>query len=184
MSYYCNNHSFVVQENRVKIIEAHLIDREQSGSSQMRLPGPPPTPSTSGATPASSSSTGPSSSSEAAASTSTTSSSSTDFYGSTLRLCLVAYLRPEKKFENLEALVNQINLDIKLARELYRAGECEDVTKIVPPAGKYHMVVGTKRAALQFFFTPSLPYTEGGGNTSGSGGSSRKYWDRRPAFFN
>lgn len=42
----------------------------------------------------------------------------TDFYGSILRLCLVTYIRPEKKFDSFDALISQINADINLGREL------------------------------------------------------------------
>jgi FAD synthase len=33
----------------------------------------------------------------------------------------IRYLRPEKKFESVEALARQINLDVKQARELSAA---------------------------------------------------------------
>lgn len=41
-----------------------------------------------------------------------------DFYGTMLRLCLVTYIRPEKKFDSFDALITQINADINLGREL------------------------------------------------------------------
>lgn len=44
--------------------------------------------------------------------------STSDFYGQTLRLCLIGFLRPEKKFASFDALISQINADIKLGREL------------------------------------------------------------------
>ena len=44
-----------------------------------------------------------------------------DFYGSTLRLCLVGFLREEKKFPSFDALIAQINADISLTRDLTTA---------------------------------------------------------------
>jgi len=41
-----------------------------------------------------------------------------DIYGKDLELRFVRYLRPEKKFENIDALVRQIGRDVKQAREL------------------------------------------------------------------
>src|SRR5881296_1470907 len=41
-----------------------------------------------------------------------------DIYGSDLEVRFIHYLRPEKKFESVEALVRQISLDVKQAREL------------------------------------------------------------------
>jgi hypothetical protein len=41
-----------------------------------------------------------------------------DFYGSTLRLCLVGFLRTEQKFNSFDALVAQINADIQQSRDL------------------------------------------------------------------
>jgi hypothetical protein len=80
--------------------------------------------------------------------------SSGDFYGAPLKLCLVAYLRPEKKFESLDALVVQINEDITVARELYQIGENQDRLKVLPPAGTYSKLANAKKIALQFFTTP------------------------------
>ena len=40
-----------------------------------------------------------------------------DIYGKDLELRFVRYLRPEKKFENVEALVRQIECDVQQARE-------------------------------------------------------------------
>ena len=44
-----------------------------------------------------------------------------DIYGKHLELRFVRYLRPEKKFENVDALVRQIERDVKQARELAAA---------------------------------------------------------------
>jgi len=41
-----------------------------------------------------------------------------DIYGKDIELRFVRYLRPEKKFENVEALVQQIERDVQKAREL------------------------------------------------------------------
>jgi riboflavin kinase/FMN adenylyltransferase len=41
-----------------------------------------------------------------------------DIYGKDLELRFVRYLRPEKKFENVDALVRQIEHDVQQAREL------------------------------------------------------------------
>jgi riboflavin kinase/FMN adenylyltransferase len=41
-----------------------------------------------------------------------------DIYGKDLELRFVRYLRPEKKFENVDALVRQIERDVQQAREL------------------------------------------------------------------
>ncbi|XP_043225083.1 riboflavin kinase-like [Amphibalanus amphitrite] len=41
-----------------------------------------------------------------------------DFYGSTLRICIVGFIRPEENFKSLEALIRAINDDIEMAREL------------------------------------------------------------------
>jgi riboflavin kinase/FMN adenylyltransferase len=41
-----------------------------------------------------------------------------DIYGKELELRFVRYLRPEKKFENVDALVRQIECDVQQAREL------------------------------------------------------------------
>jgi riboflavin kinase / FMN adenylyltransferase len=41
-----------------------------------------------------------------------------DIYGKDLELRFIRYLRPEKKFESVEALVRQIGLDVKQARKL------------------------------------------------------------------
>src|SRR5207253_2426912 len=41
-----------------------------------------------------------------------------DIYGKDLELRFIRYLRPEKKFENVDALVHQIERDVQQAREL------------------------------------------------------------------
>jgi len=41
-----------------------------------------------------------------------------DIYGKDLELRFIRYLRPEKKFENVDALVRQIERDVRQAREL------------------------------------------------------------------
>jgi riboflavin kinase/FMN adenylyltransferase len=41
-----------------------------------------------------------------------------DIYGKDLEVRFIEYLRPEKKFESLDALARQIDLDIRRAREL------------------------------------------------------------------
>jgi len=42
-----------------------------------------------------------------------------DIYGKDLELRFIRYLRPEKKFENVDALARQIERDVQSARELY-----------------------------------------------------------------
>jgi riboflavin kinase / FMN adenylyltransferase len=44
-----------------------------------------------------------------------------DIYGEDLEVRFIRYLRPEKKFENIDALVRQIEADVKQARELCAA---------------------------------------------------------------
>lgn len=41
-----------------------------------------------------------------------------DFYGRKMKLLLLGFIRPEKKFESLEDLKAQITLDVKTTREL------------------------------------------------------------------
>jgi hypothetical protein len=41
-----------------------------------------------------------------------------DFYGKSLRLCLIGFLRGEQKFNSFDALIAQINADIQQSREL------------------------------------------------------------------
>lgn len=45
-----------------------------------------------------------------------------DIYGQDVEVRFVQYLRPEKKFESVDALVRQIDLDVRRARELCTAG--------------------------------------------------------------
>jgi riboflavin kinase/FMN adenylyltransferase len=44
-----------------------------------------------------------------------------DIYGKDLELRFIRYLRPEKKFENVDALVQQIESDVQQARKLAAA---------------------------------------------------------------
>jgi riboflavin kinase/FMN adenylyltransferase len=44
-----------------------------------------------------------------------------DIYGKDVEVRFIRYLRPEKKFESVEALARQIDLDVKQARELSAA---------------------------------------------------------------
>lgn len=53
-----------------------------------------------------------------------------DIYGDTVRVDLVEFIRPEQKFDSLEALVSQISLDAQQAKSILRA---EDSS--IPPAG-------------------------------------------------
>jgi riboflavin kinase/FMN adenylyltransferase len=41
-----------------------------------------------------------------------------DIYGKDLEVNFVRYLRPERKFENVDALARQIEADVRRAREL------------------------------------------------------------------
>jgi riboflavin kinase/FMN adenylyltransferase len=41
-----------------------------------------------------------------------------NIYGKDIEVRFVRYLRPERKFENLDALVRQIELDVQQARKL------------------------------------------------------------------
>ncbi|XP_031621432.1 putative riboflavin kinase [Contarinia nasturtii] len=41
----------------------------------------------------------------------------TDLYGQTLKLCICGYLRPEKNFDSLDALIAAINQDIENAKQ-------------------------------------------------------------------
>ena len=41
-----------------------------------------------------------------------------DVYGKDLKLRFLRYLRPEKKFENVDSLIRQIECDVQRAREL------------------------------------------------------------------
>ncbi|KAJ2753741.1 riboflavin kinase [Coemansia pectinata] len=40
-----------------------------------------------------------------------------DFYGQNLKIAILSYIRAEKDYENLEALVDDINMDIRIAEE-------------------------------------------------------------------
>jgi len=44
-----------------------------------------------------------------------------DIYGKDIEVRFIRYLRPEKKFENIDALVRQIEFDVKEARKLSAA---------------------------------------------------------------
>ena len=44
-----------------------------------------------------------------------------DLYGTHLSVALVAYLRPEEKFDSLEALITQMDADSARAREILAA---------------------------------------------------------------
>jgi riboflavin kinase/FMN adenylyltransferase len=44
-----------------------------------------------------------------------------DIYGKDVELRFVQYLRPERKFDSLDALARQIDLDVRQARELCAA---------------------------------------------------------------
>jgi len=41
-----------------------------------------------------------------------------DIYGEDMEVRFVRYLRPEQKFESVDALVRQIDVDVQQAREL------------------------------------------------------------------
>ena len=51
-----------------------------------------------------------------------------DIYGEILDVALLEYLRPEAKFESVDALVAQIAADVEKIREMYSA--------IAPQAGE------------------------------------------------
>jgi riboflavin kinase/FMN adenylyltransferase len=44
-----------------------------------------------------------------------------DIYGQDVEVRFVQYLRPERKFESVDALVRQIDLDVRQARKLCAA---------------------------------------------------------------
>jgi riboflavin kinase/FMN adenylyltransferase len=44
-----------------------------------------------------------------------------DIYGKDLEVRFIQYLRPEKRFESVEALARQIDVDVRRARELSAA---------------------------------------------------------------
>lgn len=50
-----------------------------------------------------------------------------DFYGQTLRIALIGYLRPELKFNGLDELKQQINLDVDQAREILATMNSDDI---------------------------------------------------------
>jgi hypothetical protein len=80
-----------------------------------------------------------------------------DFYGSTLRLCLIGFLRSEQKFNSFDALVAQINADIQQSRDL-----CKNLDNSGP------LRIG-KEIATDFFLRPidRSPY-----------GNSSLVWER------
>ncbi|KAJ3098933.1 riboflavin kinase [Phlyctochytrium planicorne] len=39
-----------------------------------------------------------------------------DFYGEELRVIVTGYIRPEKNYDSLDALIEDINIDIQVAR--------------------------------------------------------------------
>ncbi len=45
-----------------------------------------------------------------------------DIYGQVIETELIAYLRPEQKFDTVELMVRQIEADVKRARDLLRSG--------------------------------------------------------------
>ena len=75
--------TFEGQENSVRIVEAHLVNRD----------------------------------------------SDQDFYGSEMRVGLVGYLRPEKKFSDMDSLLSAIRNDISLAIELDRESNEKNLMK-------------------------------------------------------
>jgi len=46
-----------------------------------------------------------------------------DFYDEPLSLCLVMFLRPERKFPSFDTLISQINMDVAWSKELQRLAE-------------------------------------------------------------
>jgi len=58
--------------------------------------------------------------------------SNVDFYGNNLRLALVSFLRPEQKFQSFDALINQINNDVNMARTLRDNNNIDDNMMIKP----------------------------------------------------
>ncbi|EDW81385.1 uncharacterized protein Dwil_GK11049 [Drosophila willistoni] len=46
-----------------------------------------------------------------------------DLYGQILKICMVGYLRPERSFDSLEALITAIKTDIDQAKELLSTPE-------------------------------------------------------------
>ncbi|MFC3052443.1 bifunctional riboflavin kinase/FAD synthetase [Kordiimonas pumila] len=60
-----------------------------------------------------------------------------DLYERHLRVELVAFLRPEKKFDGLEALKSQIQLDSKIARVVLAESENDRARLMLPTLDKY-----------------------------------------------
>ncbi|KAJ2584499.1 riboflavin kinase [Coemansia sp. RSA 1836] len=52
---------------------------------------------------------------------------SEDFYGKDLRIAIVGFIREEKNYESLDALVDDINMDIKVAQESLKRKAYMDV---------------------------------------------------------
>ena len=52
-----------------------------------------------------------------------------DFYGQELRLVIVGYLRPEKNYTSLDALINAIKLDIVTAESMLEEGNVIEFQK-------------------------------------------------------
>lgn len=50
-----------------------------------------------------------------------------DLYGQTLKVCICGYIRPEKNFDSLEALISTINDDIEHANLALERAEFEDM---------------------------------------------------------
>lgn len=65
-----------------------------------------------------------------------------DFYGSALRVCLIGFLRPEQKFASFDALIAQINADIRQTREL-----CADTQTV-------GQIAEGRKIAKNFFDSP------------------------------
>ncbi|KAJ6636449.1 putative riboflavin kinase [Pseudolycoriella hygida] len=52
-----------------------------------------------------------------------------DLYGQVLKVCICGYIRPEKNFDSLEALISTINDDIEYANLALERGEFVDMKK-------------------------------------------------------
>ena len=107
--------SFEGQENPVRTVEAHLIDRVLPANEE-ELEGE---------------------------------SIFSDFYDKELRLTLVAYLRPEIKFDNIDDLIKQINIDINVGKELGSAGQS--------PFDDYRGMNNIRSRLQQFMLNGELP---------------------------
>ena len=60
-----------------------------------------------------------------------------DFYGQELRLLVTGYIRPEQQFEDLDALVERIKEDGRVAEKVLRAEAAKDLWRdpfLAPPA--------------------------------------------------